>query len=281
MVPNASQQDLVYVSNTDSEVTVYSYSQQTLVGVLTDFTQPMGECVNAAGDVFIADYAAKQIVEYAHGAATPLKTLDDAPDSPYACSVDPTTGNLAVANDDGASNQGNVAIFPNASGTPTRYTDSTLYNFQACSYDIHGNLLVSNGSAGPNPSLSLFAWLPKGGSKLVSIRIPGPQPSWQWGVDGITWDGEYFVLENYYVYRVIVTHGQAYYVGETQLDPGINSPVWIYNDTKGQGTELIGGVDDDSENGVDYYPYPGGGEATAQITHGIDRAFGITISLAQ
>src|SRR5271166_2288634 len=142
MAPNVAGQDLLYVSNGNGEVTVYRYWQHTLVGVLTDFTQPMGECADSSGNVYITDYAAKQILEYAHGGKSPTKTLNDSPDSPYACSIDPSTGNLAVANNDGTSQQGNIAIWTKASGSPAYYTNSLLFNFEGCAYDDKGNLLV-------------------------------------------------------------------------------------------------------------------------------------------
>jgi hypothetical protein len=200
MAKGVAKQDLLYVSNGNGEVTVYRYWKHTLVGILTDFSQPMGECVDKSGDVFITDYAAKQIVEYAHGGSKPIKTLNDAPDSPYTCYVDPATGNLAVANDDGPSNEGNVAIWSGASGSPTTYTDSTLSNFQGCAYDDKGNLLVTNGYPG-YPYATYFAWLPKNGTKLININVPGPESSWGWyDVKGLQWDGKYFVLDAYDIY---------------------------------------------------------------------------------
>jgi len=106
-----AKQDLLYVSDSNGEVTVYRYWQHTLVGTLTDLTQPMGECTDSAGDVYITDYAAKQILEFAHGGTKPLRKLNDSPDSPYACSIASSTGSLAVANDDGGSTEGDIAIW--------------------------------------------------------------------------------------------------------------------------------------------------------------------------
>src|SRR5580692_1267669 len=91
-------QNLIYVSNSDGLVNVYHYWQRTLVGVLTDFKQPMGMCVDNEQNVYITDYGAETIVEYPHGGTTPIQTINDAPYGPYNCSVDPTTGDLAIAN---------------------------------------------------------------------------------------------------------------------------------------------------------------------------------------
>ena len=129
MVNGLTNQDLIYVSNIDNEVTVYTASNQKLVGVLTDFKQPMGECVDGSGNVYITDYAAEQILEYAHGGGKPIKTFSDSPYSPYTCTIDPTTGDLAVADNGDSSQAGDIAIWPPGSSQPTRYTDSQILNF--------------------------------------------------------------------------------------------------------------------------------------------------------
>ncbi len=271
------QQDLLYVSNGNGEVTVYRYWQHTLAGVLTNFTQPMGECADSSHNVYITDYAAKQILEYAHGGTKPLKKFDDAPDSPYTCAVDPITGNLAVANDDGTSQQGNLAIWNAASGKRITYPDSALGNFLGCAYDDNGNLLTTNGRGYSAPAS--FAWLPKGGSKLVNLIVPGPRQSWRWSVSGIQWDGKYFALDDYDIYRISLQHGQAYYAGSTQLDPGSYAPYGIYDNAPGQqGTQVVAGIDDDSGSFVDYFHYPAGGSAIDSISHGVDRPFGVVVS---
>jgi hypothetical protein len=282
-----SKTDLLYVSNGNGEVTVYRYSDGTLLGVLTDFTQPMGECAAGNGDVYIADQAAKKILEFAHGGKKPIKTFDDSPDSPYTCAVDPVTGNLAVASDDAPSGQGNIAIWKPGSSNRTIYSDSTLGNFVACAYSNHGELLVSNG--GIYPYGTRFAWLPEGGAKLLNITVPGPAPTWEWYyISGIQWDGLYFVLDEYDVYRIAFIHGQAYYLGTTSIDSPDFSPVgpyWVYNNHPGepqQGTQLLGAMEQDGESPeVNYFAYPSGGEPTMTFSHGLDSPFGVTVSLGK
>ena len=145
MAGGLAKQDLLYVSNGNSEVTVYRFWKRTLVGVLTSFTQPMGECTDNASNVYITDYAAKAVFEYAHGGTKAIKRFDDSSESPYACATDPTTGSLAVANYDGTSLPGSVAIWPKGSDDPTIYTNSQLYYFRGLAFDSSGNLLVTNG----------------------------------------------------------------------------------------------------------------------------------------
>jgi hypothetical protein len=273
-----AQQDLLYVSNANGEVTVYRYWQHTLVGVLTDFTQPMGECADSRHNVYITDYAAKQIIEYAHGGSKPIKRFDDSPDSPYTCSVDLATGDLAVANDDGTSQQGNVAIWSGGSTEhKTTFTDSALGNFIGCAYDASGNLLVTNGRGYSTPAS--FAWLPNGGARLVNIKIPGPRTTDDWYyVSGIQWDGKYFVLDEGYAYRISLLHGQAYYVGYTSLDP-TGGPYAIYDNTPGeQGTQIVAGISGRSYSSVNLYHYPAGGQPVNEITHAIDRPTGVVVS---
>jgi hypothetical protein len=275
----AKKVDLLYISDGNAEVTVYTYWQKTLVNTLTGFTQPEGECSDARGDVFITDAGAQRVFEYAHAGKEPIATLDDAPYAPYACSVNPATGALAVANEAGSSSRGNLAVYAHASGTPKLYTDSTIKDFQACAYDGSGNLLASNGQADGRDSY--FAWLPKNGSKLVNVNLPGPQSSWTWqDVNGIQWDGRYWVVDAYYLYRVSVADGQGYYVGETQLQTfsGLPGPVWIYNiHPKEQGTQVVGPY----EGGIDYWNYPSGGDAIAEISKGIDKPVAETVSLGK
>ena len=52
MAAGVSKQDLLYVTNGNGEVTVYRYWKRALVGVLTNLTQPMGQCVDANQNVY-------------------------------------------------------------------------------------------------------------------------------------------------------------------------------------------------------------------------------------
>jgi hypothetical protein len=283
MQPGVSGADLLYISDGNGEVAVYRYWQRTLVGLLTDFKKPLGLCADAKGEVFITDYGAQTILGYAHGATKPFVTISDAPYDPYDCAVDPMTGNLAVANvGTGSSGAGNIAVYANAGGQPTYYTDSRLSVFQSCAYDAGGNLLVTNGKLPKYSIGSLFAWLPKGGSRLIDLDVPGPQPSYDWrGVQGLQWDGKYFVIDDYdELFRIAFLKGQAYYVGATYLDIDGPSLYWIYNNTKnGQGTQVVGASDNSNYSSVLYFDYPAGGDAIHYISHGIDSPYGLTVSL--
>ena len=188
MAAGVAKWDLLYVSNGNGTVTVYRYWQRDLVGTLSGFTLPTGECVDTAGNIFITDSDARDIVEYAHGGKSPARYLRDGKSNPYGCSVDPTTGNLAVANSDG-----NVAIYRHASGKPriysTRgYTPSPL----ACTYNDRGNLLVTGSDSN---RYSYFAELDKHSASFIHVNPSPYGSSFNWIlVEGIPWDGKEFAI---------------------------------------------------------------------------------------
>ena len=115
----AAKWDLLYVSNGAGTVTVYRYWQRTLHQVLGGFEEPRGECVDGKADVYVTDARKEKIFEFAHGGSKPIKVLSDSGYVPYACSIDPHSGNLAVANNSTSSRgAGSVAIYRHATGKP-------------------------------------------------------------------------------------------------------------------------------------------------------------------
>jgi hypothetical protein len=88
------------------------------------------------------------------------------------------------------------------------------------------------------------------------------------------------------VYQISLIHGQAYWVNQTQFDQrGVgNTEYGIYDpNPKVQGTEILTGyaTTDDYSSGVDYFPYPQGGDPQKSFSHGVDNAYGIVISYAK
>lgn len=284
---DAKSEDLLYVSNGNAEVTVYEYWRHKLLGVLTDFSQPKGVCVDKNQNVYITDYTGQQIVEYAHGGSKPIAKFDDAPDTPFSCSIDPISGNLAVANYDGGSQTGNIAIWSN--GNRTTYSDSKVGAFQYCAYDNRGTLLATNGQVKYPYTLS-FAWLPENGNKLIDVNLPGPDPGFKWGyLTGLQWDGQYFVLEDSTrLFRESLIHGQGYYVGYTSVgasDWYPLGPFGFYTPIGGsRATQVIGGMTYEGGGSyeVAFWKYPEGGSSPiTTIKHGLDEPYGIAVSLKQ
>lgn len=286
------QRDLLYVSNVNGTVSVYRYWQHTLVTVLTKFTKPMGECADAAGDVYISDYEAKKIYEYAHGGTKAINVINGSPDTPRACSVAPSNGDLAVANygqsDYSYYGDGNIAVYPKGQGSPSFYGAHSDNHFLGCAYDDRGDLLAvsETGYSGVWYYSPEFFYLPKHGTSLIPVQLPNPYSSSGWyyePVQGVAWDGKYWIVvsrNQLYLYTINV---KAEFVSRIELSGayGDLGPVAIYRKTpKGVGTQVVAASSKFSGKGVaDYWRYPAGGSPIAQITNDLAAPYGVAISI--
>src|SRR5580700_4427081 len=139
MLPEAKSEDLLYVSDTFlGDVFVFSYQKHNQVGDLTGLNAA-GLCVDAKSNIFVTNTYPKQVLEYAHGGTQPIRILENAGNAPGACSVDPTTGNLAVSSFKGPDL---LLVYKRARGTPKVYTDPDMAYMFFCAYDDKGNLFL-------------------------------------------------------------------------------------------------------------------------------------------
>jgi hypothetical protein len=188
MLPDAGKQWLLYVSDgTTGTVDVYNYRAQAgkLYGQITGFSAPYGQCIDRSGNVYIVDLGSAKIYEFAHGATTPIATATDDYGFPIGCSVDPTTGNIAVSDFYGPNYEpGGIDIFSGGlSGSQTNYADPNLSQAWPGGYDPKGNLYVE----GTNTAFATtFVELPAGSGsfKLLSGLSIGFSA-------GVQWDGSY------------------------------------------------------------------------------------------
>ncbi len=270
MAPGASGIDLLYVSDLKTnDVYVFSYPDGTLVGTLTGFVRPWGLCADREGNVFITDDAGFEIFKYAHGGTSPVRILKDPGEDPGGCSVDPVTGNLAVANVSKPGSQpGNLAIYKKARGKRKTFKDPGMSYYQYCGYDGQGNLFVTGMKSGA----FVIAELPRGGHTFTNIvlneniKYPG----------GVQWDGTYVAVRDYeanVIYQFSISGSSGTEVGATPLD-GSSFAVqfWIAGST----------VVAPNANGgsVGFWNYPAGGTPT-QTIGGLGQPWGATVSLAQ
>jgi hypothetical protein len=222
--PDAKKQWLIYASDaSNGTVDIYNYRVQAgkLYGQITGFVSPYGQCVDKAGNVYVADSSGTKIYEFAHGGITPIATATDEYGMPLGCSVDPTTGNVAVGNFSGPSNSGTsggVDIFTGGlSGKQTNYADANLYHLYPPGYDTKGNLFVQATDYSGYPD---FAELPAGKKQFtllsgLKIYFPG----------SVQWDGFYLsvVDQNYLyydttmIYRITVSGSTVSVVRSTHL----------------------------------------------------------------
>lgn len=262
MKRNRSKEDLIYVSSPDyyppsstSSIYVYAYPSGTLVGALTGFEYVGGICSDADGNVWVTDAVSYDtggyVYEYAHGATSPKNTLTDQGE-PLDCSVESSTGDLAV------SNYASIAIYPNASGSPTYYTTRPfLADNYFISYDGSGNLYFAPYKRKP-------AWLPNGGS-VGYFHIHPKSPH-----GGLGWDGKYFtvLMDGIKQYNPSGNHtGKA--VGTVPISA--DGPYYSI-----QGS-LVAVTSQSSQ--VQVYNYPEGGSPNLTIS-GVPHAFGVAISVA-
>lgn len=159
--------ELLYATEPErSDMLVFSYPQGKLVQTLTFAYPPFFLCSDHGGDVFVPATNASYpgyIYEFAHGGTQPIETLTDpGPGYAQSCSVDPTTGNLAVAN--GL----DVAVYPEAQGTPIVYEASEVGAWD-CAYDDSGDLFVDGHSYQDK-----IAELPAGGTNFSNIALSEP-----------------------------------------------------------------------------------------------------------
>jgi hypothetical protein len=223
MSPEAKRvKPLLYSSNTlNNEVDVYAASGKSnnLLGQLTGFDEPYGLCADKSGNVYVTNLMAQNVLEYAHGGTSPIKTLDDTYGEPNGCSVNPKTGDLAVTNfEGGPSGYGSLVVYANASGGGTLYSIGATSLAWPPVYDKDSNLFfeTQNDTTGQ----TYFLELPSEGSTVATISLPASiaihSPS------GTTWDGKYVGVtdEDYKsantegLYRVSVAGSTATLVGQ-------------------------------------------------------------------
>jgi hypothetical protein len=274
-----SQRDLLYVSNVGGVVTVYRYWQHTFVRQLTGFGAPKGECVDQVGNVFITDSGLGKIREYAHGGAKAINVLDDPGYEPYGCSVDPKTGNLAVANypNRGA---GGIVIYKHAAGKGEFYGPiKGLYSPIALGYDDGGNLLIVSLEESSSYEYASFALLPRGSQTFLPVELSQISSGSPFeSVKSLQWDGEYWaVADNGSILRYSIDRsGNATYEGTVALTGAgyAQNQLWITNFPGG--SQIVGALP--NSNAVAYWEYPAGGASIATITDFLNDPYGVTVS---
>lgn len=273
MAPRAKTQNLLYISDDGTnDVYVYSWPKGKLLGTLTGFSYPQGECVDKSGDVWIANLGTKQMLEYAHGGTKPIAALNQVGNYISGCAVDPTTGNLAVTdtlqNRGGSEGgEGYLAVYKKARGKPTIYKDP-YFDFYFCGYDNHGNL-YADGEREYRAGF-LFGELTTGSSTFTNVALnqsivyPG----------GVQWDGKYVAVgdtvENV-IYQFTISGSSGMEVGSTPLDGGSYVlQFWT------QGGIAVG--PNAGTGNVMFWNYPAGGEAIKTLADFADPV-GTVVSL--
>jgi hypothetical protein len=272
-LPNAKSTDLLYLASTAGGH-ILSYPDGKLVGSFesTQGLEWSNLCSDVTGNVFLTKFnrGSANVLEYEHGGTSPMARLHD-PGYPWSCSVDPTSGNLAVATYSG-NGGGDIAIFPAAQGSPTIYRDPNISTYVYCAYDDRGNLFV-DGSKG---SKGVLAELPKGRASFTDLTVNHRY----YGGSVVSWDGSHVTLADpiqRVIFRLQVSESTATVIGTTHLSDwrnGAFKEVWFL------GNNLITQPARDGDAGV--WQYPAGGSPTT-VFRTFDKGtqvYGATVSVA-
>lgn len=276
---DARKKTLLYISDgSTNDVYVYGYPKGKLEGTLTGFNDPAGMCVDGKGDVFITENYGQAILEYAHGGGSPIATLSDPGWQPDGCSVDPKTGNIAVANIVTTSfTQGSLAVYPNASGSPTYYSppggsSGGWFSINAVGYDDKSNIFFSGSDGFEGGPPFLAGELPKGGSSTETISLNASL-----GNPGqVQWDGTYITFADAntgYVYRFTISGSSGTEVSSTTVDGCCSGGVyysWIAGKTL---------IEPQTGENAYFYKYPAGGNPTKTIS--VSSGDGAVVSAAR
>jgi len=228
-----------------------------------------GICSDASGHVFMTGYnegtsVKGYVFEFAHGGASPIATLAMS-GSPTGCSIDPTTGNLAVTSTSNGNCDGSkVEIYPSATGTPTTYDVAGFACLTGAAYDGQGNLFVGGSVGGSNPPPYAIAELPSGSSDFTSISLNEriTCTGFECGTP-IQWVGDYLAITkptadhaSPMVYHVRISGSVGTVVGTTTFHGHFNRFSGTGSWVQGDKIVLNYGL-----NNVALWSYPGGGKA--------------------
>ena len=276
----AAGRNLLYASTLgDKPVYIYTYPGGKMVGILPGPIGPRGMCVDRSSDIFIPFiYIPGGIYEFAHGGGTPIAYLGFPYNDENGCSIDPTTGNLAVVG--GPDFYAALVIYryegKRGWGFARSYALPSMSSSTFCGYDAHGNLFVDGKDSS---GAFVLAELSKGSKTFttvaVSQRVKAPGQ--------VQWDGKHLAIGDTgvspsVIYQFDVSGSTATEVGSTTLKGStMVEQFWIQrgNVVAPDPKRSCGG----SQAGcIAIYRYPAGGSATKIIE--LPNANGATVSLA-
>jgi hypothetical protein len=268
------------------DIFIFRLPTLKLVGKLTGFDEPQGECTDNSGDVWVANTRQSQVLEYSHTGALEGSLMD--PTSyPEGCAWDPQTGNLAVTGIAGRGSNASPAIeiYNDAGGIPTPYRNPNQAQYDFAGYDPNGNLFVDGKDAGGNFMLSE---LPKGAMEAHTVQItggtiygPGMVQWYTAGNDLVIGDESCGGESVACVYRVSIKHSSGSITGKTKLDNYIGKHACHLVQGYLYGAQLLGGDVDTCglpEPTMYAWPFPKGGKPTAYNNSVLNSPIGAVVS---
>ncbi len=135
-----------FVSDYNNNAVYVLNASGTVTATLTGFTNPEGLATDSAGDLYVANTGAQNVVELAPPyTGPPLATFNDSGEYPGDVAVD-ANGNLAVTNlETTAGAAGNIVFYRAGSTSPTGSASSpTFTSPRFCAFDKYGDLALDD-----------------------------------------------------------------------------------------------------------------------------------------
>jgi hypothetical protein len=214
----------------------------------------------------VTDNGTTLIHKYAHGGTKPIATLQDPGYTPGGCAVDPTSGDVAIANVSTlGSDPGDIAIYRNGRPPRRSFKAPGISYYEYCGYDSAGNLFVDGQQGGA----FAFAELSAGSHAFTDIAL---NAGIRFG-GSVQWDGAHVAVGDYSAEKIDefdIGPSGATEVGSTPLG-GASFAVQFSID----GAKVVS----PDANGADvpFWNYPAGGSPTATIS-GLKTPWGVTVS---
>jgi hypothetical protein len=257
---NREKKPYEYISNFyNSTILQFDYPQgDASIGSISG-DEPQGECAQRRQKAFwVVNSGNDEIEKFAYGGTSPIATLSESAGEAAGCTIDPSTGNLAVT----ILGAGDVVIFTDASGTGTTVADG-LDSSYFPTYDASGDLFVDGITESDTYGVVEMA---SGSSSFKAVTLPNTISF----PGGMQWDGNYVTLndqEAHEIYQYTIAGDSATLEGTVALN-GTSDCVqtWIAKN-------LVYCPDAGNENAT-VFAYPAGGSAIATLSGSFDLPIG-------
>jgi hypothetical protein len=172
-----------------------------------------------------------------------------------------------------------IAIFTDASGTASTYTDSSVREFNYCAYDDKGNLFITGQVNGPYQYAVTELDTSSATFKTVTLNKSVDF------LDDLQWDGKYLAIDDFYetgtIDRVQVSGSSGTIEATTSLSGAQFYGFWTWLQNGTFISPTYTGYDRDKL--MDFWSHPSGGNPTKKLPQrdfGGRRIHGVTVSVA-
>lgn len=267
---------LLYIADAGvNDVLVYTWPRLRLIGNLSGFKVPQGECVDPAGNVWIANTLRSEMLEFAHGGLKPIGRLADPGQYPCGCSVDTKTGDLAVTNIlTSRYGPGSLSIYNAARGQPKVFSDPAFEKIYFDGYDGDGNLFVDGANASGAFAIAKFD-----GKSFQALTIQGATINAPGAVEvtgsKINVEDQTGASGNSVMYETTL-QGTTLKVDATAQFR--NSVDCVQTFLNGRGKQERAICPDAGTPSINVYEYPGGGSPKKRVTTDLTDPEGAVVS---